>query len=175
MINLREAILAEHSRPQTLKIAHWIGNEPQKVRQLITILLEDEYRVVQRAAWVVSVVAEQHPSVITPYVPLLVAKLKDPEQHVAVKRNIYRMLQFLALPEPIHGDLIHLCFESLLQPGEALAVRAFAISILARMFGIYPELGNELRLILEDALQHETAPSFKSRAKKILKELDKRF
>jgi hypothetical protein len=170
-MNLREAILAEHSKTNTQKIVQWIGNDGQKIRKLIDILLKDEYRVVQRAAWIMSDVAKIHPLLMLEHVPILVEKLKDTSAHIAVKRNIYRILQFVELPETIHGDLMNNCFESLMNPREAHAVRAFAMSILARMAETYPEISNELRLIIEDALQHEAVASFKSRAKKVLKQL----
>lgn len=170
-MNLHEAILAEHSKTNTLKIVQWIGNDREKIRNLIDILLNDEYLVVQRAAWIMSDVAKIHPDLMGEYVPVLIEKLKDTKAHIAVKRNIYRMLQFVALPETVHGDLMNDCFDSLMNPREALAVRAFAMSILARLVETYPEISNELRLIIEDALQHEAAASFKSRAKKVLSQL----
>ena len=170
-MNLREAILAEHSKTNTQKIVQWIGNDPEKIRKLIDILLNDEYRVVQRAAWIMSDVAKIHPDLMLKHIPVLVEKLKDTKAHIAVKRNVYRVLQFVELPEAIHGDLMNDCFESLMNPREALAVRAFAMSILARLVKTYPEISNELRLIIEDALQHEAAASFKSRAKKVLNQL----
>jgi hypothetical protein len=170
-MNLREAILAEHSKTNTQKIAQWIGNDREKIRNLIDILLNDEYRVVQRAAWIMSDVAKIHPDLMQEHVPKLVEKLKDTKAHIAVKRNIYRLLQYVELPEVIHGNLMNDCFESLINPREALAVRAFAMGILARLVKTYPEIGNELRIIIEDALQHEAAASFKSKAKHVLNQL----
>lgn len=170
-MNLRETILAEHSKVNTQQIVQWVGNDPEKIQKLIDILHTDEYQVVQRAAWVMSDVAEVQPGLMQKYVPELVEKLKDTRVHIAVKRHIYRMLQYLELPEATHGDLMNNCFESLINPKEALAVRAFAMSILARMTEMYPEISNELRLVIEDALQQEAAPSFKSRAKKVLNQL----
>ncbi len=172
-MNLREAILEQHSKTHTTRIAQWIINEPLRIKELINIFLNDEYRVVQRTAWIVSEVATLNPAGVNPYVPVLVEKLKEEQAHIAVKRNVYRVLQFLELPEAIHGDLMNSCFDSLINPKEALAVRAFAMSILARMVKDYPEISNELALVIDDALQHEAAPSFKSRAKKVLKQLGK--
>lgn len=172
-MNLPEAILAEHSKANTQKIVQWIGNDPQKIQKLIYILFNDEDRIKQRAAWVLSDVAKIHPALVQKYVPALVEKLKDARSHIAVKRHTYRMLQHLELPEVIHGDLMNNCFESLINPREALAVRAFAMSILARMAETYPEIGNEVKLIINDALQQEAAASFKSRAKKVLNQLAK--
>lgn len=90
-MDLRTSILAEHSKLHTRSIAQWIGNEPERVAALIHILLTDEYRVVQRAAWVVSDVATLHPEAIQLHVPDLVEKLKDNTAHIAVKRNLYRI------------------------------------------------------------------------------------
>jgi hypothetical protein len=170
-MNLREAILEQHSQSHSRAIAQWIGNEPTRIKELINIFLHDEYRVVQRSAWLVSEVATLQPESMNLYVPVLIEKLKDKTAHIAVKRNVYRVLQFLELPEAVHGDLMNNCFDALMDPKEALAVRAFAMSILARMTKDYPEIAHELKLIIEDTLQHEPAPSFKSRAKKVLKQL----
>lgn len=170
-MDLREAILEEHSKKQVAAIVHWIGNDKQKIDRLMKLFLHDEYRVVQRAAWIVSDIAALHPQLMQRYIPALVNRLDDADTHIAVKRNVYRMMQYLDLPESIHSNLMNHCFESLVNPKEALAVRAFAMTILARFAAIYPEIRNELKLIIDDALLQETAPSFKSRAKKTLKQI----
>lgn len=167
-MDLREAILEEHSRKQVDKIIQWIDNEPEKVSLLTHIFMQDTYKVVQRAAWIISAVAEKHPGLIAPHIPALVSRLQDPDTHIAVKRNIYRIMQFVELPEAVHSDLMNSCFEAVTNPAEAAAVRAFGMSILARLSIFYPELKNELKLVIEDALRQETAPSFVSRAKKVL-------
>jgi len=172
-MHLRAAILEEHSREQVTRIVQWIGRDTGRIAALIDIFIRDEYRVVQRAAWIVSDVGRLHPELMQPHIPSLVQRLEDKGTHIAVKRNVYRLMQYLELPEAVHAPLMNSCFASLADPREALAVRAFAMSILARLAGIYPEIGQELRLIIEDSLQHEAAPSFKSRARKVLQQLDK--
>lgn len=173
-MNLPDAILAQHSKAHTQAIAQWIGDDPQRMLQLMDLLLHGEKQVAQRAAWIMSDVATLHPGQLTVHIPALVSKLKDTTAHIAAKRNIYRVLQFITLPEAVHGDLINSCFESVADPKEALAVRAFAMGILANMAAIYPDISHELKLIIEDALLQEAAPSFKSRAKRVLKQIGKR-
>lgn len=172
-MNLKAALLAEHSKEQVLKIAKYINGDGQRLAELMRIFMYGEYRVVQCAAWVISTVAQAQPLTIKPYLPLLVKRLGDKDIHVAVKRNVLRILQDLPLDESIQEPLMNHCFEYLTHHGEALAVRAFALSLLARLALVYPELNNELKIIIEDALQHEPAASFKSRAKKVLKQIDK--
>ena len=170
---LREALLEEHSKLQVEKIIRWIGSDTTRIEHLIDLFLHDNQRVVQRAAWVVSGVAAAHPDLILPHLPALVKRVQDEGIHDAVKRNVFRLLQFTELPEAIHGDLMNCCFDAVADPREALAIRAFAMTVLARLTQTYAELTNELKIILEDALQQEQAPSFKNRGKKILQQLNK--
>jgi hypothetical protein len=172
-MDLREALLEEHAKRQEEKIIPWIGRDKARLMQLINLFLHDNQRVVQRAAWVVSGVAAQHPDLIVPHLPALVKRAQDKGVPDAVKRNVLRLLQFTELPEVIHGDLMNCCFDAVADPAEALAIRAFAMTVLARLTLVYPELTNELKLILEDALQQEQAPSFKNRGKKILQQLNR--
>ena len=72
----------------------------------------------QRAAWVLSVVAEKHYELAKPWLPQMIAKMQQPGVHVAVKRNVVRILQFLEIPEELHGDVMNVCFEMLADPKE---------------------------------------------------------
>jgi hypothetical protein len=170
-MNLRKAILDEHSKAQTNRIVDWIGTDGERLEALMQLFLKDEYRVVQRSAWTISEVAKMHPVMFQKYLPQLVEKLEDKEAHNAVKRNILRIFDTIEIPVTLHGPIMHHCFETLVNPDETLAARAFSIGILAKLRKIYPEITNEFKMILEDYLQHEAAPSFKSRAKKALKQM----
>lgn len=171
-MKLREALLEEHSRKQADKIVQWIDRESERIRALLDILLRDEYRVVQRAARVVSLLADRHPDMISPYVPALIGCLKNVQAPAAVKRNVFRLLQYLELPEAQHGELLGYCLDAVADPKETAAVRAFGMSILERLAEVYPGLAQEVQLVIREALARETAPSFHARARKVLKNLD---
>ena len=55
--------------------------------------LDKEYRVAQRAAWSVSIAAQQKPEIIQHYIPTLVAQLQNKQAPDAVIRNSVRILQ----------------------------------------------------------------------------------
>jgi hypothetical protein len=63
-----------------------------------------------------------------------------------------------------------ICFTYIADPQEKVAVKAFSLTILENLSHQYPEIRNELKLIIEERWEHETA-AFRSRAKKILKAL----
>lgn len=170
-MNLRETLLAEHSKTQTDAIATWVGMDETRLECLMDLFMNDTYRVVQRAAWVISNIAVKHPQMIRKYLATLVEKLDDNAAHIAVKRNIFRIFDHIDIPDPLHGAIMDRCFNALENPAEALAVRAFAIGILMKLMQFYPEIKHEFKIILEDYLRHETAPSFRSRAAKALKKM----
>jgi len=85
-----------------------------------------------------------------------------------VKRNSVRLLQHIDIPKKFHGEVMDLCFNYVSSPNEPVAVKAFSLTILQNLSTDYPEIKNELKLIIEDRWPHETA-AFHSRAKKFLK------
>ncbi len=171
-MNLRNEILQEHSKAQCTKIVKWVGRSQQRFDELFHLFLNDEYRVVQRAAWPVSYCVDAHPALISKHWKALMDNLKKTTLHDAVKRNSIRLMQDIELPEEHHGEIMDICFKYLESPTEALAVKVFSMSVLANLAKYYPEIKVELKLIIEDQLPHQSA-GFKSRAKTVLKQLQK--
>lgn len=171
-MNLREEILAEHSRKQSLKIAGWIGSDIKRFSLLLDLFLHDEYRVVQRSAWVVSYVGEKYPVLIEQNIKSIVNRLYDDNIHVAVKRNVIRLLQFVKIPKNLHAKVINLCMNYLSDPNETVAVRCFSMTVLYNFVKIYPEIGNELEAVIKTMMK-DTKGGLKVRARDILKQLEK--
>jgi hypothetical protein len=173
MTDLRAEILAENSREHSDMIAAWIGHSASRFQQLVTLFLEDEYRVVQRAAWIISLVAAKHPELLPPHLPAMVARMEEEGLPVAVKRNVLRILQHLTIPESLHGPVMNCCFAFLEAPEETIAVKAFSMTVLSNLAKEYPEIKNEIRLLIEDQLENNPTPGIRSRAVKVLKAIGK--
>ena len=168
-MNLREQILLEHSKENADLIASWVGKDKSRLDKLIHIFLNDDYRVVQRAAYTVSKIADNEPSLMLPYLDKMVAKMDDNTQHIAVKRNVLRILQNVNIPEHLHGEVMNHSFNILSDVREPIALRVFSMTILDNLSKQYPEIRQELILIIENELELGASAGFKSRAKKILK------
>jgi hypothetical protein len=167
---IRETILAEHSKAQTNKIIKWIGSDQKRFDELFNLFLNDEYRVIQRAAWPLSYCVINHPQLIKKHFTKLIKNLHKPKLHDAVKRNTVRLLEHISIPEKFHGEVMNICFGYISDPREKAAVKAFSLTVLQNFCHKYPEIRQELKTIIEDRWDYETA-AFRSRAKKILKEL----
>jgi hypothetical protein len=166
-MDIVKTLLAEHSRSQSEKIAGYIGKDPERFDVLMLAFFKGEYRLAQRAAWPMSICAENHPELIRPYLKKLVSKLSEPGIHDALVRNTLRLLQFIEIPPALQGKLMDTCFQFIQSPQAPGAIKAFSISILARLGEQYPDIIPELKLILQAQWPHE-GPAFRSRARKIL-------
>ncbi len=115
-MNLKEIILAEHSKANCVRIIKWIGSSQQRFDELVDLFLNDEYRVVQRAGWPSSHVAIAHPILIKKHFSKLLKNLKKPGIHDAVKRNTVRLLEEIEIPEKFHGEVMNFCFDYIISP-----------------------------------------------------------
>jgi len=171
-MDIREEVLREHSKKQVLKIAAWIGNDEDRFRQFLFIFLNDEYRVVQRISWVLSAVAEAQPKLVEKNIGRIVKKLDEKNIHVAVKRNVVRVLQFLNIPVKHRAKVFDHCINYIADPNETIAVRCFAMSVASKIAKQYPELLGELEQTI-NLLIKDSTPGLKARAKMVLKEIQK--
>ena len=167
-MNLRETILAEHSKANCTKIVKWVGDSQVRFDELFNLFLNSEYRVNQRAAWPLSYCVIAHPQFISKHFSKLVKNLHKPGLHDSIKRNTVRLLQHIEIPKKFHGDIMDICFKYISSPDEAVAIKAFSLTILQNLSMQYPEIKNEIRLVIEEKWEYETA-AFKARAKKFLK------
>jgi len=166
-MNIREALLEVHSKEQAEKIANYVGDDTERFAELIGLMLGPVYRLSQRAAWPVSYCVERNPALIKPYWPRLAEQLERDDAHVAVRRNVARLLQFVDIPKRYVGRIFDACYNLLDDPRQPVAVRVFSMTVAAKLARDEPELMNELRLIGAKYPQAATA-GFRSRARRVL-------
>lgn len=164
--HLLELLVSEHSKKMSERIAREIGDNPAYFKNLIELILESEYRIVQRAAWPMAFVCEKHPELIKPYIHQLAQKLFEPA-HDALHRNIVRVFQYVEIPKREQGLLADACFQFLYNKETPIAIKAFSMTVLNNICKQEPELAQELCLYIEERMPFESA-AFKSRGKKIL-------
>lgn len=169
-MNLVDLLLSENSRPVYLRIVRYVGNSPARFAELVSVFLKGPYRVTQRASRPLSYCAELHPELVKPHLARIVRSLHAPVQHDSIKRNVLRLLQYVDIPKRLQGEVAGLCFRFLADRKEAIAIRAFAMTVLGRIALKEPGLRNELETIIRDEMPYESS-GFNARARRVLKEL----
>ena len=172
-MNLHDALQSEHSKAQTLKITVYIGGSRKRFGELIEILVGDDRKLAQRAAWVVSHCAEANPSAVQPYLRVLLENLERPNLHDAIKRNTMKGVAALKLPDDLAGLAAGIAFDLLGSPTEAVATKVYAMSVLEPLCQREPVLADELRLHIEHQLSASSPAAFRVRSRDVLKRLDR--
>jgi len=172
-MNLREALEAEHSKAQTIRIVDFIGGSRKRFGDLLAIVTGENRKLAQRGAWAISHCAEAHPSVIEAHLETLLENVQRPDLHDAIKRNTMKALSLVEVPDELAGLAAQIAFTFLGSPDEAVATRVYSMAVLERLCRHEPELAGELRLSIESQLPFETKPAFHSRARHVLRSLDR--
>jgi hypothetical protein len=166
-MKIREMLLDEHSKNQCERIAKFIGHDKERFAELMQLFFLGEYRITQWAAWPMSYAVEKYPDLIKPYYKRLLENLQKEGIHDSVIRNTVRLLQHVTIPKAYHGRVMSLCFDFVQSPGVAVAIKAFSLNILNNLSEAYPEIIPELKLVILEKWDQESA-AFRSSAKKIL-------
>jgi hypothetical protein len=114
-----------------------------------------------------SYAAQAQPQLVKKHLAKLVNNLYKPGLHDAMKRNTVRLLQDVPVPKRLQGKVMDICFRFVENPLEAVAVKAFALTVLGNLAKAYPEILPELKTVIEAQLPYQTA-AFKVRARRIL-------
>ncbi|PID92410.1 MAG: hypothetical protein CSA96_03450 [Bacteroidetes bacterium] len=147
-----------------------ILEEPACRQSLLRLALRDKDPLAWRAAWIFDAADEQE-AFARGFIPEIVQALPGLKSSGSM-RCLLRMLSRYEIPEDEQGILLDICFSSLVSEAAPIAVKAHAMQIIYQHSLLYPELGRELKTILEDQMENNTA-GYKSRARRILKQLKK--
>jgi hypothetical protein len=169
--SLSAVLLVEASRKHTDLVADLIRQKPGLFSELFSLFAVGSGQISRRAAWVMDTMSEAAPELIHPYLDRLVDLLPC-LRHEGLKRHALRILARSPLPEEEHrlGELIRLCFDWLLYPETAIAVKVHCMEILYRVSQREPDLKQELAETIEYRISEESA-GFRNRGKKMLAKL----
>ena len=150
-----------------------VGRDPQRFDEMISLSFRDEYPLSMRAARIIAIVAELFPDLLIPYISQMIAKLKYVKTE-GVRRSFLKVLteQSYNYDEDQLGLLTDMAFTWLNDPKEAIAIRYYSIEILLNVSKKYPEIGNELRDILNELLEDQSS-GLRSKSTKVLNYLKK--
>ncbi|MEO8647702.1 MAG: hypothetical protein ABI539_00910 [Acidobacteriota bacterium] len=165
-MDIKCALLEVHSKEQAIKIADYVGSDEQRFAELMKLFTGPVYRVGQRAAWPVSLCIERDPNLVQPYFPGLIKQIERDDAHIAVRRNVLRLLQFVAIPKRYQGRVFDLCYKLFADVSQTVAVRVFAMTVAADLANGDHHLMNELQLVAESHPQLATA-GFQARVRRV--------
>lgn len=172
-MNIKDILKSSYNKGQIEAVANYACSSNENFKSLFQIFTGDDIRMAQMASWSLSYAVRKSPHIIQPYLKELIEQLQKKDKHNAVIRNTVRILQDIEIPEQFHGMLMDSCFGFIEQPKTPVAIKAFSLTVLFNLSKIYPDIKQELILVIEENMHH-AAPAFKSRGSKILLQLKKK-
>ena len=144
-----------------------------KFDELMGYLFTDDKRLAEKTSWILQHITDQYPEILLPYCNVIVNGLPNYKTD-GEKRFIMRYFNSQPLPEREKELtlLMNYAFDWLMDPKEAIAQRAFAMTTLFFISERIPEIKNELKIVIEAQTEFGSS-GFKNRAKHILKKLEK--
>lgn len=169
-MNLETILITKHSKSTTNEVIRWVGNDEKRFKELIHLVLGSNKLIAQRAAWPMSYLVIDQPKLIYPYLYDLLELVKQPV-HPAIKRNTFRFLKEIDIPENCIPKTLETCFNAVGNPKEPVAVICFAFYTLLNLGKKFPELKNEILFATELHQENESA-GIKHMIKKLRKNLN---
>lgn len=167
-----EALLQKgQSRTGTTSIVNHVGVEPERFHTLMQVMLKGEEKLLQRASWPASEIAAQHPFLLKPYYGKIMSLMEDGKTAAPFKRHFLRVFSLHGVPEKWEGRLINTCFNLIPSEQQAIAVRAFSITVAALICKKHPALKRELVVILETVLEMPVSAAVQVRIKRAIKDV----
>lgn len=163
-MNPEQALREEHSKQRTLELVEWIGNDAGRFGEMVGLMTGGDPLLEQRASWVISHCGERWPELAKLQLSRLLSNLDRPGLHPAVVRATFRILQSVEIPPELEGRVCGVAMAAL-GGATPVAVKAYAMTVLRRLVDRYPEIEEEVKLLIEEQMS-EASPGFRSRARR---------
>ncbi len=173
-MTIREQLLEENSKKRWNIVAAYIGKDRRRIANLMGLFFSDEYRVVQRASQVVSMICDRQPDMMEPWLEKMVDHLHE-NSIDAVRRNVLRTFQKSVIPEVSEGRLFDLSLGYMKSIDSPIAVKVFSMTVARRICEKYPELAVEVIPLIENLVRENYSTGTVNRGQKELNKLNKLF
>ncbi|MFT6717320.1 MAG: hypothetical protein ACJA0Q_001972 [Saprospiraceae bacterium] len=154
MRKLKEMLLLEHSKKNTLFIVNKILQRELKLSDVFLIIKLNEPVLAQRAAWIISTLNDRNPQLIAPHLKDLIS-LIDRKHHDAVLRATFRTLATKKIKDNEQGEVFEKSILLLNNKHTATAIKIWIIDVLMNIAKPHPELQTEIATSL--SLQRDGA------------------
>lgn len=160
---IEQQLMAELSRRNIDLLTHFAEENSPAVDVLVGLVLSHRPKLAERASWVLEKLSERNPGLLHASLPLLIDNLKQIPSS-STRRTLAKVLSLHTLPEDYEGPVLDFCLTMLEDPKEPVAVKANCMSVVFQLLPKYPDLKNELFLLIEDQLPYQSI-GFASRYK----------
>jgi hypothetical protein len=164
------SLITEDTDENRKKWAEYIINAKLPLLELAA-LLDAEKRAATRFSWLIGDICELEPKVVFPAITHFWSKRYEVDI-TNFNRSLAKMFWLCGIPEEIEGEAVSEMFEWLLDPEAIVSIKNYSLLALGNLTDTYPELKQELRMVIEDQLQKNSV-AFEKCAQKVLEKINR--
>lgn len=171
-MNEIEAFLNKnYGKVHALDLAEFLANRPERIPELLQIILKEEEPLSRRGAWYFSTLFDKYPQLIIPYVDELIANLEK-IQSQAILRCFLRTISRVKILEQYHAFLIQYSADAIISNKSEIAVKAMAMDIFFQIAKIQPDLFTELEYMI-DFIYPEGSKGIQNKCRNMIKYIER--
>ncbi|MBS1637987.1 MAG: hypothetical protein JST26_18890 [Bacteroidetes bacterium] len=173
-MELQEILSTKISEADVRIIARKALKDKGLLDTVFNLVFHPDEKINNRASWILGHICDLDLSVMKNRDRKILGLLKSEEGLKGGRtRNILRIYNTRTVPESCSSDVLDTCYRFLKDPSYAIAIRAFSITVIYNISKPYPELLEELKLVLNDLLKHDEAPAIINRGYHTLEKIEK--
>lgn len=150
-----------------------MANQPQLIVDTRKMMFNADQQKSMRAAWLMVHASFAYPDLVKKQLPHIIKLLKQPNLHTGTIRSSIRLFQDLDLPEKYCAELFDICLAYAKSGMMPHGVRAFSINVLGLLCKKYPDLSQEVLLVMNELESFPQPPSIAFCVKKTKKVIAK--
>ncbi|MEZ4721932.1 MAG: hypothetical protein R2813_08670 [Flavobacteriales bacterium] len=163
--DIANALDEDRSKDNVLRIIQAIEKQGTDYREFFQIVHEQPASKCWRMTWMLSSLVERNPKIGNEIQELVWKQLK-PCEHQGMQRDLWRTLTFVDISEELSGSVYDFACNVIASAHYPVAVRVHAMQCAFNIAKPWPELRDELKMIL-DSLGPEESVGTRNRAGKL--------
>lgn len=150
-----------------------IVNQQHLIEELFSCVFSPIDHLNRRATWVLQHCHDIDNSMISGKETALLKMLFNETYSDGTMRSVLKIFETHHIPEEISSSVLDICYSFLKNPSKAIAVRVFSMTIIFNISKLYPDLLQELKVVINELLLQEDAPAIKARGRNTIRQIEK--
>ena len=156
------------SKVMVKDILEYIGSDAERLAELMNLVLCDDETLSFNSSWVLYHALDVESLDFTPYTEPCIAPMMQPA-HPMIERGLLKMFRVLdCWPEDRFSELVDHMMATIMNTSSMIAAQALSMEALWKHLQPYPELVEELLIVVEEGMLYGSA-GYKAKARKMLK------
>lgn len=170
---IRSTLEKDRSKATVFELLDYIGTDLEKVASLMELVLDKDPEMAFRSSWVLAHLADSGVVDLSNYIIPCFDALVAPV-HPSVERGLLKMYASVPQwPEEYFGKIVDHMMNLIIDTKSKVAAQALAMVALHKHLQPYPELLEELCMVVEEGMPYGTA-GYKAKARHIINDVRRR-